>query len=565
MIKTKLALIPVIICAVFALTAGASAAVTIRIENGEAVEDARIAEIMMDVLSTKGYDIVTTPSSAADVVVKLQTMAELGNMSAGGPESLEAEGGDFSDGSASIESGPVLTMSQSVTASPAACRYSKILADSILRAYSRATGEPVPEAMESARLDGVVPSVLVKVDAMVNNTSFYTERDMAGQAWIAYIVVEGIDEYFRENPGATTGRGTTGKTAEAVAASGQNAAQADLGAAPEVQETSARTQEASAGMQDALPEPDASGGQDGILGETSSEAQEPSEEPSGDAGIRPPSDFEEEQAKNEAKTLLSTAVGTAYSNLPGIGKWAVYVGDLKNSVSAYAPTTANMERMQAASLIKLFIMGAVYERYEELSQTYGSDTLYGYLYPMITVSDNDAANALVGILGGGDSSVGMGAVNAYCQSHGYDCTSMGRLLLASNEFGDNYTSVVDVGKFLSEIYKTVYGGGGEDGENSGRIWSNIQSYGNMPYASEMLSLLAQQERTHKIPAGLPDGVKTANKTGELGDVENDAAIIYDTDNGNDLIIVFMSENLTEVGTAQQAISNAAGTIYDFYH
>ena len=38
---------------------------------------------------------------------------------------------------------------------------------------------------------------------------------------------------------------------------------------------------------------------------------------------------------------------------------------------------------------------------------------------------------------------------------------------------------------------------------------------------------------------MPAGVSVANKTGELADVENDAGIIYNTQ--NDLILVFMSE------------------------
>lgn len=50
-------------------------------------------------------------------------------------------------------------------------------------------------------------------------------------------------------------------------------------------------------------------------------------------------------------------------------------------------------------------------------------------------------NKLVNMLGDGDDEAGMRAVNAFCASHGYSSTSMGRLLLQSNEYGDNYTSV----------------------------------------------------------------------------------------------------------------------------
>ena len=79
----------------------------------------------------------------------------------------------------------------------------------------------------------------------------------------------------------------------------------------------------------------------------------------------------------------------------------------------------------------------------------------------------------------------------------------------------------------------------------------------------MLSLLAAQTRRNKIPAQMPAGVAVANKTGELSDVENDAAIIYNT--SNDLVIVFMSEYLSEAGSAQNTIASLSRMIYDYYN
>ena len=90
--------------------------------------------------------------------------------------------------------------------------------------------------------------------------------------------------------------------------------------------------------------------------------------------------------------------------------WQRYICDLSGGSEA----TINDSPMQAASLIKLFIMGAVYENYDSLSQQYGSATLDSYLTPMITVSDNDAANSLVSCLGSGDSTAGMQKVNSFC-------------------------------------------------------------------------------------------------------------------------------------------------------
>ena len=250
---------------------------------------------------------------------------------------------------------------------------------------------------------------------------------------------------------------------------------------------------------------------------------------------------------NKSDEKMDTLVTQVQSQLPGAnGSWSVYICDLADGSEA----TINDSPMQAASLIKLFIMGAVYENYDSLSQQYGSATLDSYLTPMITVSDNDAANSLVSCLGSGDSTTGMQKVNSFCQSHGYTNTSMGRLLLASNEFGDNYTSAYDCGKFLKEIYQ---------------ICSGTTQTPSLLHAEEMYSLLKQQQRTNKIPAALPEGVSVANKTGELSNVENDAGILYNAQGGNDLVIVFLSQNLSSPGEAQNTIAQLSRSIYLYYN
>ena len=244
---------------------------------------------------------------------------------------------------------------------------------------------------------------------------------------------------------------------------------------------------------------------------------------------------------------LDTIITQVKSALPaGNGSWSVYICDL----SSGAESTINDFSMQAASLIKLYIMGAVYENYDALSQQYGADTLDSNLTSMITVSDNDAANRLVSCLGNGDSSAGMQKVNTFCQTHGYSNTSMGRLLLASKESGDNYTSAHDCGKFLKEVYQ---------------ICAGTTQTPSLTHAPEMYALLKQQQRTNKIPAALPEGVHVANKTGELSDVENDAGILYDTARGNDLVICFLSENLSSAGDAQNTIAQLSKTIYLAYN
>ncbi|MDO4338677.1 MAG: serine hydrolase [Eubacteriales bacterium] len=242
-----------------------------------------------------------------------------------------------------------------------------------------------------------------------------------------------------------------------------------------------------------------------------------------------------DQLLNQVQTLLPQNNGT----------WSVYVCNLlKDSDGAI-----NDHPMQAASLIKLFIMGAVCENYDVLAQQHGTDSLDSNLNSMITVSDNEAANTLVNWLGGGDDAAGMAAVNAFCQKHGYSNTSMGRLLLQSNESGENYTSVSDCGHFLKEIYRQ----------------SNGTESGSLARAENMYYLLKMQERRNKIPANLPEGVHVANKTGELDTVENDAGIIYDTAKGIDLVVCFMSEGLTDTAAAQSSIAENARCIYGYYN
>lgn len=281
---------------------------------------------------------------------------------------------------------------------------------------------------------------------------------------------------------------------------------------------------------------------------------------------------------------LTSVLAQIQASLPASnGDWAVYVCDLKTGSEG----SINDHRMQAASLIKLYIMGAVYENYDALIAQYGQDTIDANLYSMITVSDNDAANALTSYLGSGDSSAGMQTVNNYCLAHGYTTSSMGRLLLHSNEFGDNYTSVENCGKLLKMVYWDGYLQKTQENRDtdekttesdlqSEQATENIASTEDdtdeittentaalTPHASDMFALLCAQTRRHKIPAQLPDGVRTASKTGELDDVENDAAILYDTD--NDLIIVFMSEHLGDCGAAQSTIASLSRQIYDAYH
>lgn len=214
---------------------------------------------------------------------------------------------------------------------------------------------------------------------------------------------------------------------------------------------------------------------------------------------------------------------------------SVFVEDLSTGACTGLPD----QQMQSASLIKLFIAGCVYEHMGEVKawESYEGET-EELIRTMISVSDNDAANTLTYRLGNGDAAGGRAAVNQYCQSYGYTNTYMGRMMLDFSSTEDNYTSSGDCGKFLERIYRNELAG-----------------------SEEILGYMKQQERTGKLPAGVPEGVVTANKTGELSDVENDAAIIY-TDRG-DYIICVMTSGLQDPAYGRAAIIEISSITYQY--
>lgn len=229
--------------------------------------------------------------------------------------------------------------------------------------------------------------------------------------------------------------------------------------------------------------------------------------------------------------------------------WAIAAIDL----SDHAYSTVNAEvSLQSASVIKAFIMAAVFDKLvytdgaTEPSSDYES-SLKSLLTQLITVSDNDAANELARRLGGGDFQKGASVLNEFCQEHGYTSTHLGREFLASNPTDDNYTSASDCCRLLSDIY-------------SGTMV-------NADASADMLALLKAQTRTGKIPSGVPSGVETANKTGELsagdglGIVENDIAIVFDKE--HPYVLCVLSNNIQNNSSAQETIKKISADVYQY--
>ena len=77
----------------------------------------------------------------------------------------------------------------------------------------------------------------------------------------------------------------------------------------------------------------------------------------------------------------------------------------------------------------------------------------------------------------------------------------------------------------------------------------------------MLALLTSQTKTAKIPAGVPSGTATANKTGELGVVENDIAIVFDKE--HPYVLCVLSNNIKNNSSAQNTIKKISADVYTY--
>ncbi|MGO3358253.1 MAG: serine hydrolase [Bifidobacterium crudilactis] len=210
------------------------------------------------------------------------------------------------------------------------------------------------------------------------------------------------------------------------------------------------------------------------------------------------------------------------------GNWQVYVADADSGASI----AINNHQQHAASLIKLYIMLAVFQEMHDghLNESQSIDEL---LTQMITVSSNQAANDLITQLGNGDDQRGFTLVNDIALQYGFTQTSLNDLLYDSGTHDANRktTSSQDCGRFMNAVY-------------DGSLVSDDAS-------QRMLSLLLAQTRRSKIPAGLPDGTHVANKTGEIPGTENDAALVYTTSGA--YVITVLTQDIPDSSNAQSGI------------
>ena len=202
------------------------------------------------------------------------------------------------------------------------------------------------------------------------------------------------------------------------------------------------------------------------------------------------------------------------------GEWSAYVKNLDSGEEILI----NNQPMYSASLIKAFVLADSYNEMESIKANEGQKLkkeanspevkvkVDDLIQNMITVSDNESFNELVRLQSAtNDFKEGAEKINEYLKEEEYKDTSVQHTLApsaspATGLGGRNTTSVKDCGLLLERIYE-------------GECVSKEAS-------EEMLNILLQQEVDWKIPSGLSEDVKVANKTGETDTSQHDIAIVY---------------------------------------
>lgn len=198
------------------------------------------------------------------------------------------------------------------------------------------------------------------------------------------------------------------------------------------------------------------------------------------------------------------------------------------------------DKLQTASLYKLWVMGATYEEIEkgalspekqigfdaqtinerldiasesaEFTEGFIGNTVEGALERMITISDNYSAHILY-------LTIGWNKVGNFIKKYQLSKSSTEQPIT---------TTANDLLKYFELLYK-------------GKMVTKKAS-------NEMLEILKRQTWNDRIPKYLPDNVKIAHKTGELFGVKHDAGIVFSPK--GDYIIVLMSDTPSQTRAAE---------------
>ncbi len=226
------------------------------------------------------------------------------------------------------------------------------------------------------------------------------------------------------------------------------------------------------------------------------------------------------------------------------------------------------ERFPTASIIKVLVMTTAYALDEAQPGLLddeivfhsgdligGSDFMVGardgqkftvreLIVPMITVSDNTAANLLIGHFG-------VATINEIGARAGMTRTHLARRFLdytAIAHHNDNLSTPADMGRLLYLI---------EHGAREG-----VPTIVSSQHCVAMLDVMLRQTDRDAIPAALPAHLAVANKTGEIEGTRNDIAVVSPFGD-SPFILAVMTKDAYDYAASYAAIHAVTHAIYAF--
>lgn len=246
----------------------------------------------------------------------------------------------------------------------------------------------------------------------------------------------------------------------------------------------------------------------------------------------------------EPKYVLSALETEIDSCLEGLdSSWDVYVERLADG--AYASCSnkpPNDTGMVSASIIKIFVMGTVYDQIYK--GNIDENDVETDIEKMITVSDNDATNRLIMLLGGGEAESGLDAVNEFIKGIGCGNTRLNRLMLDWEQGLQNYTTGADCARLL----RLIYSGDCVSGEYSGK----------------MMTLLKAQQKNEGLTWNIPDYSAVASKPGFISGIcVGDVGIVF-SDKADYIVCIICNYPKNDY-KAKEKISEISKAAYDFFN
>lgn len=245
------------------------------------------------------------------------------------------------------------------------------------------------------------------------------------------------------------------------------------------------------------------------------------------------------------------------NNLIGVkGTYGIVVKNLKTGESYHKN---EHQVFEAGSLYKLWVMATTYQQIQEnklqkeqvlsgdievLNRKFSIDPEFAEfkegqftlsvkdaLHQMITISHNYSALMLT-------EKIKLSSVAAFLKAFQFNESSV-----SSGKDSPKVTAF-DAALYLEKLYQ-------------GKLASVENTY-------EMIDLLKKQQLNNGLPKYLPETIKMAHKTGEIGWFKHDAGIIFTNNDKGDYIIVVLSES-NSPSFAQEKIASISKSVFDYFN